>query len=72
MLNDLLCADPRPLEIKWYRKNGRFKERITKDGNGNEYVIGDYSWNTFKNKNKLEHIELDMNFAIRNSDILST
>ncbi len=72
MLNDLLCVNPRPLEIKWYRKNGRYVDRIVKDSNGDKYVIGDDSWNTVKNKNRLECIEPDMNFAIRNSDILNT
>ncbi len=70
MLNDLLCVNPKPLEVKWYRDNGKYPDRITKDSSGDEYVISDYS--TFANNGRLEHIEPDMAFAIRNIDILNT
>jgi hypothetical protein len=40
---------PRTLQadqVSWYRKHGRFPlERITKDSKGNEFVVGDVSWN---------------------------
>ena len=54
----------RGLEIDWYLKNGKYgKSRITKDSNGNEYVIGDYSWNAI-NPNKKETIENRMFFNV--------
>lgn len=31
--------------VAWYRKNGKYKERIRKDNEGKEYVIGDWWWN---------------------------
>ena len=61
--------NPKPLEVKWYKENGMYPERITKDSGGKEYVIGDYSWNTFKNKARLESIEPTMNLAIRSGII---
>lgn len=32
-------------EVAWYRKHGKYPERIVRDSEGNEYVIGDESWN---------------------------
>ena len=33
-------------EVAWYFKHGRYPElRIVRDGHGQQYVIGDWSWN---------------------------
>jgi hypothetical protein len=54
----------REMEIEWYRKNGRHKARIATDSNGDEYVIGDWSWNRMtENKDKQEFIETDTRLA---------
>lgn len=44
-------------EVRWYRKFGRFPERIKKDSSGIEYVIGDWSWNRSQSTEKQEAIE---------------
>lgn len=33
-------------QVEWYRKNGRYPERIRREhsGQGEEYVTGDWSW----------------------------
>ena len=50
----------------WYRKNGKYpKERIVKDSQEKDYVIGDYSWNTkAANKNRQEFVEPEMSFIL--------
>jgi hypothetical protein len=35
----------REFEIRWYRQNGKYSERIARDGHGQLYLIGDWSWN---------------------------
>ena len=67
-LTGLLCVDPRPLEVKWYKENGRYPERIVKPKIGGEYVIGDFSWNR-KHKNKPEFIEPYMSYYVNNQDL---
>ncbi len=32
-------------EVEWYSLNGKYRNRIRKDNNGVQYVIGDWSWN---------------------------
>lgn len=32
-------------EVDWYRRNGRYPERIKLDSGGAPYVLGDASWN---------------------------
>ncbi|MFZ2172351.1 MAG: hypothetical protein WAW61_22285 [Methylococcaceae bacterium] len=55
----------REVELSWYRKNGKHDERIAKDSNGNEYVIGDDSWNSNpKNKDQHEFVDPDMGFVM--------
>jgi hypothetical protein len=49
-------VDPRPFYLEWYRKNGKHSERIVKDGQGRDYVIGDVSWNN-RYPDKPEYIE---------------
>ena len=60
--------NPRYLEVKFYRENGKHKERIVKDADDNEYVIGDFSWNR-KHKDKPEFIENAMSFYVNNQDL---
>lgn len=43
-------------EIFWYKKHGKYKDRITVDSNGLKYVIGDWAWNR-KNADRKEYIE---------------
>ena len=56
----------RTIELKWYRKNGKHKRRrIVEDANGNEYVIGDWSWNRNPaNKNRQEFVEPEMSIGL--------
>ena len=53
-------------ELRWYRKYGKYaKERIIKDSQGKNYVIGDYSWNRKDvNKNRQEFVEPEMSFIL--------
>ena len=53
----------RESELDWYKKHGKYKERITKDANNNPYVIGDFSWNA-GNKDRIEFVEPKMSFVI--------
>lgn len=49
-------------EVKWYRRHGRWPERICRDSQGNEYVVGDWSWNRNRlTSEKEEYIEHLMN-----------
>lgn len=43
-------------EIDWYRRYGKYPERITGDSHGAQYVIGDQSWNQ-RNPHRPEAIE---------------
>lgn len=45
-------------ELKWYRANGRYPDRITKEKiyPFREYVIGDKAWNA-TNPTRQEYIE---------------
>lgn len=56
----------RKIELDWYRKNGKHKRRrIKEDANGNEYVVGDWSWNKFpKNKHRQEFCEPEMSLGL--------
>lgn len=45
-------------EVIEYRESGKYPRRITTDINGNEYVVGDWSWN-IQNPNSEEYIEKD-------------
>jgi hypothetical protein len=36
--------DVQMLEVEWYKKNGKYQDRIVKDALGKEFVIGDWSW----------------------------
>ena len=53
-------AELMALEVKWYRKHGRYPERILRDNKGNEYVAGDWSWNhnrlTHEKEEFIEHL----------------
>ncbi len=61
--NDLLSFSAlREKEVDWYKRNGRHKKRIALDANGNEYVIGDWSWN--RGNRPEEFIEPQMNVDI--------
>lgn len=46
----------REAEVEWYRKHGRYKDRITEDTDGKKYVIGDESWNA-QHHNAVEYID---------------
>jgi hypothetical protein len=60
----------REMEILWYRKNGKYKDRITADSNGDDYVIGDWSWNRMtENKDKQEFIETDTRVYLGSDNI---
>lgn len=57
------AQDPRPNELAWYRKNGKYpRERIIADGDGKLYVVGDWSWN-LSNPDKTEFIESAMQYS---------
>jgi len=43
-------------EVDWYKRHGRYAERIRLDASDHEYVEGDWSWNRTYLKNP-EHIE---------------
>jgi len=48
----------REIELIWYRENGRYPDRIATAASGEEYVIGDESWNSrHENKNRQEFVE---------------
>ena len=49
-------------EVEWYRRHGRYPERIRRDLSGTAYVIGDWSWNR-NHPNKSEVIEYRMKAA---------
>jgi hypothetical protein len=52
-------------EVAWYRKFGRYpNHRIRKDFRGQEFVIGDWSWNKMHPKNQ-EHFEHVFPHAVR-------
>lgn len=44
------------LEVEWYRRHGKYRERICRDSMGREYVVGDWSWNRLHPEHQ-EHIE---------------
>lgn len=46
-------------EVEWYRRHGKYPERIKPDSAGVLYVIGDLSWN-MNRPDKLERIESAM------------
>lgn len=51
-------------QVKWYYKNGRYASRITKDSDGKEYVIGDWSWNRrYGNITKCPHCGVPLSAA---------
>ena len=53
-------------EVDWYRKNGKHSDRITKDSNSEEYMIGDWSWNgAKKNINRQEFVEPNAHYDIK-------
>lgn len=47
------------LEIEWYRRNGKYSERVKRTKSGDLFVIGDYSWNSARPQ-KPEYIEKRM------------
>ena len=49
-------ANQARLELAWYKLNGKYADRITKDATGQEYVIGDWSWNRL-HPDRVEHFE---------------
>ncbi len=49
-------------EVAWYRRYGRFQDRIARDSNGHDYVIGDSSWNNFQREP--EFIERAMSLGV--------
>lgn len=51
------------LEVKWYKKYGKYPDRIINAGTPDEYVVGDESWNK-KHINRQELIESRMAFDI--------
>jgi len=61
--------DIQSIQVRWYRKYGRFPERITKDINGKEYVIGDWSWNRkYRKYTKCPHCGKPMSEAFEEID----
>lgn len=46
-------------EVIWYRKNGKYPERIVTNNQNKLYVIGDWSWNRLY-PNKFEEAEKQM------------
>jgi len=44
-LENLEYETNREFEIRWYRQFGKYPERITKDRSGQQYMVGDWSWN---------------------------
>lgn len=51
--------DPRIYELEWYKIYGKYPERIKRDSKGQEYVIGDWSWER-NYPNKPEWIDYKM------------
>ena len=49
-------TNPRIAELEWYRKFGRYPERIRKDSLGLDYMIGDYAWHR-KHPDRQEFVE---------------
>lgn len=51
-------------QVKWYRAHGKYPEqRISRTREGDEYVIGDWSWNRTQKHNP-ERIEGRMSAAL--------
>lgn len=54
-------------EVEWYLRNGAHgRERIARTKDGEEYVIGDWSWNRETGRS-VEFIELRMTADLRQS-----
>lgn len=50
-------------QVEWYIANGKYPiERIARDGDGVNYVIGDSSWNQIRLYGQHESIERDKGF----------
>lgn len=62
-MNQTVVHDIPAREVRWYRKNGKYPQRITRTAQGKEYVIGDWSWNQ-SNPCKPETIEPQMHYAL--------
>ena len=60
--------DPRPIEVAWYRQHGEYPQRIARDSSGNEYVIGDASWNA-RHEWARERVEPQMMRAVRRAEV---
>lgn len=57
---------PVAFEVRWYRVNGLYPAaRIAKDAYGNDYLIGDWSWN--RGQNLSEIVEPRINAALFNA-----
>ena len=51
-------------EVKWYKKHGKYPDRISLTASGERYVIGDWSWNR-KHPRRRERIEFIMDNDIK-------
>lgn len=55
-------ADVQAREVEWYRRHGRYPERVRVSGDGRYYVVGDWSWNRLR-ATKPEFVEPRMHAA---------
>lgn len=66
-------SDIQSWDVRWYKKHGRFPRRITKDRNGKEFVIGDWSWNRkYRNYTQCPHCGKPMSEAFEEVDAIMT
>lgn len=49
-------------EVEWYRRHGKYPERIRRCGSGELYVVGDWAWERH-HPDKPEPIEFRMQLA---------
>jgi len=52
-------------EVAWYRKYGKYSDRIKVDAGHHYYVVGDWSWNREQGTKKSEYIEKEMSYGRR-------
>lgn len=57
---DVMTEDIMAAEVRWYKQNGKYPERITTDSRGRAFVVGDRDWNR-RHRKKMEYIEDEMN-----------
>ena len=55
-------AEYQRAEVMWYGRHGQYPERIKRDGDGNPYVAGDWSWH--RQGHPIEYVDRAMELSI--------